>query len=567
MTTEKKHSKKQKGVLQKEPAFSICPSGEKFTLPAEADYEKEFDKIQKLVAEQRSQNREIVVVMGVGFVGSVMAGVVADSVDPASGQPTKFVIGMQRPSPRSFWKIPYLNRGIAPVEAEDPEVAQLIRRCVLDKKTLLASFTYEVLSLADVVVVDVQCDYHKETFGDVKQGHADIAALESSLKIIGEQIKPDCMVLIETTVPPGTTEYIAYPIIKKAFQKRGLEDSEPLLAHSFERVMPGRNYVASIRDFWRVCSGINDTARERVTKFLSDVLNVDEFPLTVLDRPIESETCKIVENSYRASILAFLDEWSVFSERNGVDLLKVIEAIKVRPTHSNIIFPGPGIGGYCLPKDGGLGVWAYHTLMGFEDNIFKVTPLSIDINDSRGLRATQLVRDALRNMGKIVAACKIAVLGASYRQDVGDTRYSGSEVIVRKLTEMGADVVAHDPYVRHWWEMEKQDTYPAPGHSMARFFRNQEKLGEMRMTETLAETLKGADAMVIAVRHNDYLALDPDEIVAMAGKPLAIIDCFGIFDDETIRRYFELGCEVKGLGRGHVKRIKDEVHAQKGRSS
>jgi len=543
--------------------YSVCPSGEKFLLPTPEEYAGEFEKIQKLVEEQRSLNREIVVVMGVGFVGSVMAGVVADSVDPESGQPMKYVIGMQRPSSRSYWKIPYLNRGLAPVEAEDPEVAPLIRRCVLEKKTLLASFTYDVLSLADVVVVDVQCDYHKETFGDVKQGHADIAALESSLKIIGEKIRPECLVLIETTVPPGTTEYIAYPIIKKAFQKRGLEKSEPLLAHSFERVMPGRNYVASIRDFWRVCSGINETARERVTKFLGDVLNVDEFPLTVLDRPIESETCKIVENSYRASILAFLDEWSVFSERNGVDLLKVIEAIKVRPTHSNIIFPGPGIGGYCLPKDGGLGVWAYQTLMGFEDDIFKITPLSIDINDSRGLRATQLVRDALRNMGRIVAACKIAVLGASYRQDVGDTRYSGSEVIVRKLTEMGADVVVHDPYVRHWWEMENQDTYPAPGHSMARFFRNQDKLGEMRMTTTLAETLKGADAMVIAVRHNDYLTLDPDEIVGMAGKHLAVIDCFGIFNDDTIRRYFELGCEVKGLGRGHVKRIKDEVNSQK----
>ena len=564
MPLKKSQINKPRNVSQNEPAYSICPSGEKFPLPAAEDYAKEFEKIQKLVEEQQSLNKEIVVVMGVGFVGSVMAGVVADSVDPQSGQPKKFVIGMQRPSTRSFWKIPYLNRGLAPVEAEDPEVAPLIRRCVLEKKTLLASFTYDVLSLADVVVVDVQCDYHKETFGDVKQGHADIAALESSLKIIGEQIKPDCLVLIETTVPPGTTEYIAYPIIKKAFQKRGIEGAEPLLAHSFERVMPGRNYVASIRDFWRVCSGINDTARERVTKFLSDVINVDKFPLTVLDRPIESETCKIVENSYRASILAFLDEWSVFSERNGVDLLKVIEAIKVRPTHSNIIFPGPGIGGYCLPKDGGLGVWAYHTLMGFEDDIFKITPLSIDINDSRGLRATQLVRDALRNMGKIVAACKIAVLGASYRQDVGDTRYSGSEVIIRKLTEMGADVVAHDPYVKHWWEMEKQDTYPAPGHSMARFFRNQDKLSEMRMMKTLTETLKGADAMVIAVRHHDYLALDPDEILGMAGKPLAIVDCFGIFDDETIRRYFELGCEVKGLGRGHVKRIKDEVNAQKG---
>ena len=83
-----------------------------------------------------------------------------------------------------------------------------------------------------------------------------------------------------------------------------------------------------------------------------------------MDRPIESETTKIVENSYRATILAFLNEWSLFAERNGVDLIKVIEAIKMRPTHSNIIFPGPGIGGYCLPKDGGLGYWAYKHILG-----------------------------------------------------------------------------------------------------------------------------------------------------------------------------------------------------------
>jgi len=559
MSAKQAPSKNLMNSPQNEIDYSTCPSGEKFPLPKDDEYASEFKKMQKLVEEQRLKNREIVVVMGVGFVGSVMAGVVADSVDPESGQPTKFVIGMQRPSTRSFWKILYLNRGMAPVEAEDPEVAPLIRRCVLEKKTLIASFTYDVLTLADVVVVDVQCDYHKETFGNVKQGHADIAALEASLKIIGKKIKPECMVLIETTVPPGTTEYVAYPIIKRAFQKRGLENTEPLLAHSFERVMPGRNYVASIRDFWRVCSGINTESRKRVTDFLSGILNVENYPLTVLDRPIESETCKIVENSYRATILAFLDEWSVFSERNGVDLTKVIEAIKVRPTHSNIIFPGPGIGGYCLPKDGGLGVWAYHTLMGFEDNIFKMTPLSIDINDTRGLRVVQLVRDALRNMGKIVAATKISVLGASYREDVGDTRYSGSEIVVRKLTEMGADVVVHDPYVKHWWEMEKQDTYPAPDHSLSRFFRNQETLGDLRMIINLNDTIKGADAMVIAVRHQDYLALDPDEMVKMAGKPMAVIDCFGILNDNNIRRYFELGCEVKGLGRGHVKRIKDEV--------
>ncbi|NLI34263.1 MAG: GDP-mannose dehydrogenase, partial [Deltaproteobacteria bacterium] len=413
--------------------------------------------------------------------------------------------------------------------------------------------------LADVVVVDVQCDYFKESLGNVREGHADIAALEDSLKIIGDKINPDCLVLIETTVPPGTTEYVAYPILKKAFVKRGLTEAEPLLAHSFERVMPGRNYVSSIRDFWRVCSGVNEEARKRVRKFLSEVLNVEKYPLTVLDRPIESETCKIVENSYRATILAFLHEWSIFSERNGVDLIKVIEAIKVRPTHSNIIFPGPGIGGYCLPKDGGLGVWAYQTLMGFEDDIFRITPQAIDINDTRALHATQLVRDALRNMGKIVAACKIALLGASYREDVGDTRYSGSELIVRKLTEMGAEVVVHDPYVKHWWEFEKQETYPAPGHSWSRFFRNQGKLNDLRIQKDVDSTLQGADAVVFAVRHEPYLHLAPEKVVEMTGRPVAVIDCFGILDDRRIQRYFELGCEVKGMGRGQIQRIKDDV--------
>ena len=544
-----------------ENAVSTCPQGEAFPLPRPEDYDKEFKQLQKVVKEQRLKGREIVVVMGVGFVGAVMAAVVADSVDD-NGRSNKFVIGMQRPSTRSFWKIPYLNRGIAPVEAEDPEVAPMIERCVQDKQTLIATYTYDALSLADVVVVDVQCDYHKETFGNVKQGRADIAALEESLKIIGERIQPECLVLIETTVPPGTTEYIAYPTIKKAFEKRGLSDAEPLLAHSFERVMPGRNYVASIRDFWRVCSGINKEARRRVTEFLSDVIHVDEYPLTVLDSPIESETCKIVENAFRATLLAFLDEWSVFAERNRVDLIKVIEAIKVRPTHSNMIFPGPGIGGYCLPKDGGLGVWAYHTLMGFEDEIFKITPMAIDINDTRGLRAAQLVRDALRNMGKIVAASKIAILGASYREDVGDTRYSGSEVIVRKLVEMGGEIVVHDPYVKHWWELEKQDTYPAPGHSLARFFRNQENLANTAVDKDLDETLQGCDAVVFAVRHQDYRQLDPDQVVHHTGGPIAVIDCFGLLGDDEIRRYFELGCEVKGLGRGHVKRIKDDVQKQ-----
>lgn len=533
---------------------SSSPEGELFPLPDAEDYQRELERLGKLVAHHKEVGREIVVVVGLGFVGAVMAAVVADATDE-SGEPTKFVIGMQRPSVRSFWKIQLINRGIPPIRSEDPEVGKMIDRCVNSRKSLTASFTYDALRFADVVVVDVQCDYVKESLDDVSTGFVQMEDMEKAFEIIGESIKPDCMVLIETTVPPGTTEQVAYPIIKKAFRRRGVT-GEPVLAHSYERVMPGANYVASIRDFWRVCSGINEESRDRVVKFLNEVIDTKNYPLTVLDRPMESETAKIVENSYRATIMAFLNEWSVFAERNGVDLVKVIQSIKVRPTHSNILFPGPGIGGYCLPKDGGLAVWAYRHLLGFEDDLFKITPAAIDINDTRALHVPQLVRDALRNMGRYIAASRVALLGASYREDVGDTRYSGSEVIVRRLAEMGAEVVVHDPYVDHWWEFEAQDVYPTPGKSRARFFRSQKKLKELKVGKDLLETLKGADVVIFAVRHQQFLNLDPDSVVVAAGGPVAVIDCFGILDDEKIRRYFELGCEVKGLGRGHINRLK-----------
>ncbi|HXE36937.1 MAG TPA: UDP binding domain-containing protein [Azonexus sp.] len=539
--------------------ISTSPQGEDFTLPEAGDYAAEYERVKALAEAARRNGQEVVVVMGVGFVGAVMAAIVADCTDRA-GKPSKFVIGCQRPSTRSFWKIPLLNRGISPVKAEDPQVDVLIGRCVRDKKTLTATYNSQVLDLADCVVIDVQCDFLKQELGNMKSGECDMAALEATLKTVGQHIRPDCLTLIETTVAPGTTEFVAWPILKRAFAGRGIETA-PLLAHSYERVMPGRDYVASIRDFWRVCAGCDATARARVEKFLRDVLNTEKFPLTVMDRPIESETAKIVENSYRATILAYLHEWSIFAERNGVDLVKVVDAIKMRPTHSNMIFPGPGIGGYCLPKDGGLGYWAYKHILGFEDGdkLFRITPVAIDINDTRALHVAELTRDALRNMDRYIAASQVLIAGASYRHDVGDTRYSGSELVVRKLAEMGAEMRAHDPYVEQWWEFAEQDSYPSSGLSWKRFFRNQDELSALKVDNNLQRALLGVDALILAVPHDAYRGLTPEQVVEWAGRPIAVIDCFGLLDDAAIARYFELGCEVKGLGRGHIQRIKKSV--------
>jgi UDP-N-acetyl-D-mannosaminuronate dehydrogenase len=160
-------------------------------------------------------------------------------------------------------------------------------------------------------------------------------------------------------------------------------------------------------------------------------------------------------------------------------------------------------------------------------------------------------------MGRYIAGSEVLIAGASYRQDVGDTRYSGSELVVRKLTEMGADMRVHDPYVDAWDEFNKQDEDPE--HSWARFFRNQDDLKDTVVLKDLPEALKGVEALILAVPHADYMKLDPADIVKWAGGPIAVIDAFGILSDEKIKQYFALKCEVKALGRGHIQRLKKEL--------
>jgi glycerol-3-phosphate dehydrogenase len=124
---------------------------------------------------------------------------------------------------------------------------------------------------------------------------------------------------------------------------------------------------------------------------------------------------------------------------------------------------------------------------------------------------------------------------------------------------MGAEIRVHDPYVDHWYELESQDTYPASGQSWKRFFRNQEILTKLKIEKDFSTAVKDIEAIIFAVPHSVYLNLEPEAIVEMAGGPIAVIDCYGMLTDARIRKYFELGCEVKALGRGHIQKIKKEV--------
>ena len=509
--------------------FSLAPDGTEYNLPKEEQSRIEKEEILKITAEQRALGRKIITVQGMGFVGCVMAIVIADAEDE-NGKPLYYVHGHQRPSNRSFWKVPVINTGIPPVNSSDAEVPELFERCVVQKKNFSATWHDIAYEVADIVVVDIQLDATKPAFGEAEKGYCDITHFRDGMRTLGQHIKPDCLVLVETTVPPGTSERIVKPIIEEEFVKRGIdiEKNPALVAHSYERVMPGAKYVSSIRDFWRVYSGVNEKSKKLAREFLSNVLDVINYPLTELDNTNASEMAKVMENSYRATNIALTLEWARFAEKIGVNIFKVRDAIRKRKgTHDNLLRPSLGVGGYCLTKDPVLANWAMKDVFEIDDTL-AVAVNSVNINDTMPTHTVDLIKEEIPELRDV----KITVLGVSYLEDVGDTRHSPSYTLVRLLKENWAEVTCHDTYVEFWAEMETEKVY-----------------------NNLDEVLPGAEVVIFAVGHSEYKNIEPEELVEKCDTKPLIIDCSNFLSDEKIKQYLNLGCKVKGVGKGHIKNL------------
>ncbi|MCD6330077.1 MAG: nucleotide sugar dehydrogenase [Candidatus Cloacimonetes bacterium] len=506
--------------------ISLSPNGTEYQLPTEAQSAKEFEELKRITEEQRKLGRKIVAVQGMGFVGCVMAAVVADAVDE-NGEPLYFVHGQQRASTRSFWKVPVINTGVPPVSSSDAEVPEIFHRTVVEKKTFRATWLNYAYEAADIVVVDIQLDATKPAFGDASQGYCDMSAFRDGMKTLGKYISPECLILVETTVPPGTCENVVKPVIEEEFTKRGIDITKnpPLIAHSYERVMPGAKYVSSIRDFWRVFAGVDEKSRYIAREFLNNILDTEKYPLTELDNTNASELSKVMENSYRATNIALTLEWAKCAEKIGVDLHKVRAAIRKRKgTHDNLLRPSLGVGGYCLTKDPVLANWSMDAIFHIDEKL-KIAINSVDINDTMPLHTIDLIKEEYPELKDV----RIVVLGISYLENLGDTRHSPTETLIKFLNEYWAIVKTHDPYVEYWAEMEN-----------------------VPIEKSLEDALRENDVIIFAVGHTEYINLDPEEVVKMAeGTPL-IIDCSNFLSDDKIKKYLKLGCKVKGVGKGHI---------------
>ncbi|MBL7743172.1 MAG: nucleotide sugar dehydrogenase [Chitinophagaceae bacterium] len=495
---------------------SVSPlTGKQYLIPEKVDDKAGIDEF---VAQH--PGKKVVVVQGLGFVGSVMALVVANALTEEYA-----VVGIDLPTPFSYWKIQSINEGVFPVIADDPKIEQFYKR-TREKKNFYATCDPYAYSKADVVVVDINLDVKKRSNdnGHLEDYSVDLTPFKKAITAIGTYCKPGVLVLVETTVPPGTTQKVVRPVLEECLQKRGLPADQLKTGHSYERVMPGPKYIDSIQNFYRVFSGTDEASEEAVEKFLRTVIKTDEYPLTKLGNTQATEMAKVLENSYRAMNIAFMVEWSRFAEEAGVDIYEVVNAIRMRPTHKNIMLPGLGVGGYCLTKDPLLASWAKMNLFGSSEPL-EQSETGVHINDQMPHFAFQFLQSQYNGPlnGK-----KVLMLGVSYLNDVGDTRFTPVQGLFERLTDAGCEVTLHDPHVMLWEEKG------------------------LRINNDLDELLQQAyDVVIISTGHKEYRN-SPKLVSALLSHPGSFIyDTIGVLSNDEIRKLKEKHI-VKVIGRGDL---------------
>ena len=504
-------------------AASPSPDGAVYAIPSEAAARVAFHEIAEAAEAHRQRGGQVVAVQGLGFVGAAVAAAIATASETA-GQPLHYVIGVDLATPESYWKIGKINDGEPPFRSPDAELPAILREAVQDRRNLQATTCEEAYGLADVIIVDVHLDVEDRVVHGAEEIRVGLAGFEAAVRTIGRNMRPDALVLVETTVPMGTCERVALPILQAERRRRGIEEPV-LLANAYERVMPGPGYVDSIRSFRRTFAGIDDASAERARAFLSTFIDVERHPLWQLGDTVSSELGKLLENSYRSLNIAFMHEWTLLAEKIGVNLFEVVDSIRVRTgTHDNMRYPGFGVGGYCLTKDSLLAQWSAANLFGVE-TVLDMTLSALRTNYEMPLHTLELAEELA---GGDLAGKTIAVCGVSYLAEVADTRNSPTETLLDGLRDRGARTQVHDPHVVTW--IERPNT---------------------RVLQSLTEALEGADGVVFAVPHDAYVNLPAEDLLAQLDRNAFVVDAQNVLTDEKAQLLHDAGRRVLGVGKGH----------------
>ena len=366
------------------------------------------------VLQRRIQGREArVAVIGMGYVGLPLAVEIARAGFPVVG------VDLDRA------RVQTLGRGVNYI----PDVDDQLVRDLVKQGKLSATDRFDGLAEMDAVIICVPTPLtkHKEP---------DISHIVSASEALAERIRPGMLVVLESTTYPGTTEELILPIMEAGGLRVGVDFS---LAFSPERVDPG-NREWHISNTPKIMGGVTPRCTKLATAFYRTFIQ----QVIPVSSPKAAEMVKLLENTFRAVNIALVNEVAIMCDRLGIDTWEVIDGAASKPFGFTPFYPGPGLGGHCIPIDPHYLSWKLKSL----NYHARFIELAGEINATMPRFVMGKISDALNDKGRPLRGSSILVLGVSYKRDVSDVRESPALEIIEALLDKGARVAYHDPYVR-----------------------------------------------------------------------------------------------------------------------
>ena len=417
--------------------------------------------IKKLIEDVQNKNLRLAV-LGSGYVGLPTAALFAE---------TGFKVIAIDLKPEV---VKAINNGLSPVN--ELGLSELVKRNVEAGRLRATQNTIEALSQAASVIISVQTPIDQNK-------NPNLSFLAKALEEVGKTVKREMLVVVSSTVPPGTMLKKVKPKLEALSRLKAEDDF--YLAYVPERIAPGKALKEFIENP-RLIGGIGPNS----TKIAAELYK------TVCKKVIETdaataEIAKLAENTFRDVNIAFANQLALICEQQEVDVMEVIKLANTHP-RVNIHMPGPGVGGPCLPKDSYLLIYQAKAI---NHDIIKAAR---KINDYMPKHIIELILQALRNSKKEIKGSKITILGTAYKADVDDSRLSPSGPIIKELKKLGAEPTVYDPHCKESFGAKKANS--------------------------LHEAVKGADCIAIITDHAEFKNLNLEEIRALMNDKPAIID-------------------------------------------
>ncbi len=403
-------------------------------------------------------------------------------------------------------KVAAIGRG----ESYIPDVASAELAPHVEQGRLTATSDYDALYGTDAVFICVPTPYDA-------QRAPDLSFIVAASEAIEPRLHPGQLIVLQSTTYPGTTEEVVLPILERSGLRAGQDFH---LAFSPERIDPG-NRQWTAYNTPKVVGGLTPEC----TRLAAALLQQMGAPVYPVSSPKAAELAKLLENTFRSVNIALVNELALLTERMGIDLWEVIDAAKTKPFGFMPFYPGPGVGGHCIPVDPYYLSWKAREY----DYYAEFIELAGEVNQAMPYHVVDLVAQALSRRGRALVGAQLLVLGVAFKPDIDDARNSPAQRVIELLLSRGALVRYHDPYIPH---------FQVGGNV---FWREPLRLDSHELTD---EALETSDCAVIVAGHR---RVDYARVVRHA--PLVVDTC------NASRRALERGALDAALWREKVLRL------------